>query len=104
MHLRLTTTDAAANPKFAQLARTLMERSPAEVGGCGEVDERWVEGPPDGRTATRVYSLGLYGGGMAQLLPVLVKEATALGLTVYDDQAGCAWLPGGLGSGRERTA
>jgi hypothetical protein len=95
LHERLAGTAAAANPKFAQLSRALIERFPAEVGGRGEQGESWVESPPDGRTDTRVYSLGLYGGGIDRLLPVLVTEAMALGLTVYDDQAGRAYLPGG---------
>jgi hypothetical protein len=103
LHERLAGTPAAANPKFARLARALIERFPAEVGGRGEATASWVESPPDGRTDTRVYSLGLYDEGITELLPVLVAQATALGLTVYDDQAGRAYLPGGQvldGAGR----
>ncbi|MCC7325700.1 MAG: hypothetical protein IT521_02700 [Burkholderiales bacterium] len=79
----------ASNPKCRQLASALIKRFPAEVGGLGEVDESWVESRPDGCTDTRVYSLGPYDGGVTQLLPVLADEASALGLTVYDDQAAC---------------
>ena len=107
LHERLAGTAAPANPKFLQLAQALVSRFPAEVGGRGEGEDHWVESPPDGRTETRVYSLGLYDAGAEQLLPVLVETATALGLTVYDDQAGCAWLPGGWvldEEGRHRRA
>ena len=79
-----------------QLAQALVERFPAEVGGRCEAGATWVESRPEGRTDTRVYSVGLYGGGINELLPVLVQQATALGLTVYDDQAGRVYLPGGL--------
>ena len=95
LHVRLAGTPAAANPKFAQLARALIQRFPAEVGGRGAEGAAWVEAPPDGQTDTRVYSLGLVGEGVTQLLPVLIAQAGALGLTVYDDQAARASLPGG---------
>lgn len=71
--------------------------------GAGGAGAEWIESPPDGQTDSRVYSLGLYGEGDTLLLPVLVEQATGLGLTVYDDQAGRAYLPGAWvldGSGR----
>ena len=94
LHTRLAGTPAVANPKFAQLARALIDRFPAEVGGCGGAGAEWVESPPDGQTDCRVYSLGLYEEGISLLLPDLVDVATGLGLTVYDNQAGRAYLPG----------
>ncbi len=94
LHMRLAGTPAAANPKFAQLARALIDRFPTEVGGRGGAGAEWVESPPDGQTDSRVYSLGLYGEADTLLLPVLVEQATELGLTAYDDQAGRAYLPG----------
>ena len=100
LHTQLAGTAAATNPKFAQLARTLIGRFPAEVGGRGGAGAEWVESPPDGQTDTRVYSVGLYEEGITQLLPVLVDVASGLGLTVYDDQAGRAYLPGGAVLGK----
>jgi hypothetical protein len=94
LHRQLVRTPAAANPKFAQLARAVIERFPVEVGGRGGTVAEWVESPPDGQTDTRVYSLGLYEEGITLLLPVLVELATGLGLSVYDDRAGRAYLPG----------
>jgi hypothetical protein len=96
LHERLAAAPASANPKFAQLALALIDRFPTEVGGRGLAGASWVESPPDGRTDKRVYSVGLYAGGITELLPVLVEKATALGLTVYDDQAGRVYLPGGV--------
>ena len=95
LHTQLTNTAAAANPKFAQLARALIGQFPSEVGGLDEAGAAWVESPPDGQTDSRVYSLGLYDDGITCLLPVLVEKATGLGLTVYDDQAARVYLPGG---------
>jgi hypothetical protein len=96
LHDRLSDMPAPPNPKFAQLAHSLSQRFPAEVGGRGDAEANWVELPLDGYHRTRVYSLGLSGEGITRLLPALVTQATALGLTVYDEQAGRAYLPGGV--------
>ncbi|MFZ6656441.1 hypothetical protein [Undibacterium sp. TJN19] len=115
LHEHLSATLAPPNTKFAELANALIQRFPVEVGGAegSTVDSRgepgaWVEFRPDGITDTAVYSMAVYQDGVDVLLPVLIDTAMALGLTVYDDQAGQVFLPDGgvLGSeGRsERSA
>jgi len=81
--------------RFAALLARLVRRFPAEVGGVEADEPTWVEpAPPRVDTEGAVLSLALYGEGPRRLLPVLIDEADALGLTVLDDQAGCLYLPG----------
>ncbi len=83
--------------RFADLLARLVQRFPAQVGGVGAYagDGTWVEpAPPQVQTQGVVLSLALYGDRPAQLLPVLIDEAGALGLTVLDEQGGCVYLPG----------
>ncbi|MEB0031354.1 hypothetical protein QN372_11395, partial [Undibacterium sp. RTI2.1] len=102
LHERLSATPSPPNSKFAALAKALIRRFPVEVGGaedsaedpCGEPGA-WVESRPDGSTDTAVYSMAVYEDGVEVLLPLLIDTATALGLTVYDDQAGQVFLPDG---------
>lgn len=97
LHSRLSATAAPPNPKFAQLAKALIQRFPVEVGGTVGGIPLWLESVPDGGTGgSAVYSLGVYDGGLTHLLPVLVGLALPMGLCVYDDQAGRCYVPGGF--------
>ena len=96
VHSRLSATAAPPNPKFAQLAKALVQRFPVEVGGSVGGLPLWLESVPDGDTGgSAVYSLGVYDGGLTHLLPVLVGLALPMGLCVVDEQAGRCYLPGG---------
>lgn len=96
LHERLL--DAAEPPpkaRFAALLDRLVRHFPAEVGGAAAEEPTWVEpAPPRVDTEGAVLSLALYGEGPQRLLPVLIDEAGALGLTVLDEQGGCVYLPG----------
>jgi hypothetical protein len=97
LHEQLSSTRASANPKFIQLAKALIKRFPHEVGGGEDGRANWMEDVPDGLTGgSAVYSLGLYDGGITQLLPAIVSVALPLGLCVYDDQAARCYVPGGF--------
>jgi hypothetical protein len=97
LHERLSDSQASANPKFIQLANALIKRFPKELGGGEDGRARWMEEVPDGLTGgNAVYSLGLYDGGITQLMPAIVSVALPLGLCVYDDQAARCYVPGGF--------
>lgn len=102
LHERLSAMPPPPGNKFGALAQALIQRFPVEVGGAapssdaeGGEPAEWVESVPDGNSPGAVYSLAVYGDGIDRLLPFLIDTANALGLTVYDDQAGQVFLPGG---------
>ncbi|GGY85217.1 hypothetical protein GCM10011613_32920 [Cellvibrio zantedeschiae] len=82
---------ATPNPKFAQLAQQLLRDFPHVRGAQGSP---WIEGAPDGQVDEASWALGIDSAQIERVVPVLVTHALALGLTVYDDQAGEAYLPG----------
>lgn len=98
LHERLLDSTAAApTARFATLLDRLVQRFPAQVGGVDAEEPTWVEpAPPTVDVEGVVLSLALYGDGPSELLPVLVDEAGALGLSVLDEQGGCLFLPGRL--------
>lgn len=79
------------NPGFLVLAGRLVARYPCITT---DPDGVWSDGPLDGKTEERAYVLGI-SDRHAQVVAFVVECAGKLGLTVFDMQAGCAWLPSG---------
>ncbi len=94
----------APSPKFLALAERLLQRYPdfntaRPAEGEDEVDYHelaWSE-TLDGDGLDAVWGLGLQTGELFDKAKDLVfQEANALGLCVLDEQAGEAYLPGGM--------
>ncbi|MDO5691689.1 MAG: hypothetical protein Q4G70_04300 [Pseudomonadota bacterium] len=88
------------HPLFLQLAQRLTQRYPC-LTTLDEEDEEsedatvWSDGPLDGRTACALYGLGVQTTHLHRAVPFVVATARALGLNVYDMQAGEAHLANG---------
>lgn len=84
------------NSLFLHLARQLTARHPC-IMELDDDDEGavWTDGPLDGASDSGVYSLGIQWQHLEAVQPFVVETATALGLVVFDDQQGAAYLPGG---------
>ena len=88
LHARLSSAQAAPNPKFAQLARDLHKHF-----GGGRPSKALTELIGDGTTdGSAVYSLEAFHSDPS----AIVSFALPLGLCVYDDQAARCYLPGGF--------
>jgi hypothetical protein len=89
----------AQNPKFVELAAHLMERYPGltlDDEESGEAcEDVWTDGALDGQCDQPVYGLGVRTEHLDTALPFVFETAAALGLVVYDPQAGEVRLPGG---------
>lgn len=83
---------APPNPKFVQLAQGLLQAFPHRRDAQGR--SPWIEGAPDGKLDEASWALGVDVAQIDRVMPVLVTQALALGLTVYDGQSGEAYLPG----------
>lgn len=92
LQTRLCGKPAPPNPKFAQLARGLLQAFPHRREG--NTSSPWIEGAPDGQVTEAVWALGIDAGQLDRVVPQLAEQAIALGLTVYDGQAGEVFLPG----------
>lgn len=93
LHRRLSAQRGDQNPKFIAFAKQLTERYPCDSDeNDDDLGGVWSDGPLDGITSRAVYSLGIQ---TVEVMPFLVECANRLGLTVYNDQAGEAYLPGG---------
>jgi len=96
------------NPLFVELAQRLTARHPCitspETDELDESELAWSDGPLDGRTDAAVYAIGLNSARLDEVLPFVRQTARELGLSVFDDQAGHAWLANGAEQavGRER--
>jgi hypothetical protein len=88
----------AQNPKFIELVKRLMERYPGLTLDDGESDEAcedvWTDSALDGQCDQPVYGLGVRTEHLDTALPFVFETAAALGLVVYDPQAGEVRLPG----------
>jgi len=84
------------NPAFVELAAALTARHPC-ITTLDEEDESgvWSDGPLNGLTRSKVYSVGILSDHIDVVQPFVVETATSLGLVVFDEQQGCAYLPGG---------
>lgn len=91
------------NPRFATLARTLLQRFPDLDSMPLEEDQdeprfdecAWSDGSIDGHTSCAVLNIGLNSGRLDEVQPFVVAVATQLGLCVLDHQAGAACFPDG---------
>lgn len=91
---QLSAQQSTQNPKFIELARRLTQRFPCITTLDDEdPDAVWSDGPLNGKTERAVYSIGIQTGFVNVVVPFVVSTASALGLTVYDMQAGEAHLP-----------
>ncbi|TXT40330.1 MAG: hypothetical protein FD135_1354 [Comamonadaceae bacterium] len=98
IHDRLSEQHTAQNPKFIELAKRLTKRYPSAGTSGGddeETEDVWSDSPIDGETDSPVYGLGVQTEHLNAVVPFVVKTANTLGLTVYDTQAGQAFLPNG---------
>lgn len=87
-----------ANPKFGQLAAVLTRHYPDATMLSLDSDEpscAWSDAPLDGKTERAVWALGINVSRLTEVKPLLVCEALALGLCLFDAQAGHAWLANG---------
>lgn len=84
---RLVDQPAPPNPRFAELARRLQAFMP-------EVASEWTLDAPNGVVDEVVWSLALARALPDSFYPRLIDEAVALGLSVYDEQAGECFVPG----------
>jgi hypothetical protein len=96
LYVRLSQETGPQNPKFIELAKRLTARYPCittlDDDDPGAV---WTDGPLDGKTNRQVYGLGVDTDYLNVMVPFVAATAGALGLTVYDMQAGEVYLPSG---------
>lgn len=96
------------NPLFTEFARRLTARHPCitspDSDDLDESELAWGDGPLDGRADAAVYAIGLNRARLDEVLPFVRETARELGLSVFDEQAGHAWLANGAEQavGRER--
>lgn len=91
------------NPRFATLARTLLQRYPDLDSMPLEEDQdeprfdecAWSDGSIDGHTSSAVLNIGINTSMRSEVQAFVVTVATQLGLCVLDHQAGAAYFPGG---------
>jgi hypothetical protein len=69
----------------------------------GDADEAsvWTDAPLDGHTTHPCWGVGIRTDALNEVMPLLRSEALALGLVVYDMQAGSVYLPDGRVLGQE---
>ncbi len=95
-HGELSAQAGIQNPAFIELAAALTARHPC-ITTLDEEDESgvWSDGPLNGLTRSKVYSVGILSDHIDAVQPFVVETATSLRLVVFDEQQGCAYLPGG---------
>jgi len=93
---RVKDINSGQNPKFVALAERLTKRYPCitsrQAEEMPESELAWSDGPLDGKTASAVYGLGVRVDLLAEVRPFVVDQAKALGLNVFDPQAGEVFL------------
>ncbi len=89
---------AMQNPLFIQLSQKLMSAYPDYLTALdSDTPEYWVWGEPvTGQTTSAVQSININPNYREKALSFLIPEAKALGLSVFELQAGQAWLANGL--------
>jgi len=97
IHRQLAGQQMPQNPKFIELAQRLTQRFPcmSTMDEDDAEDAVWTDAPLDGRTPHPCYGLGIRTEALTEVMPLLVAEARALDLVVYDMQAACVHLPDG---------
>jgi len=99
--LALEARKPGANPKFVQFAQKLVARYPSrDMYAPGDPDANdavWMGNPVEharnGKEA--VFAISLPELDRPKIMRFVVQAANELGLTVFDDQLGMAFLPGG---------
>lgn len=92
----LNEKQAPVNPKFIALARQLVAHYPSQNPSNPD-DDVWV-GDLIGQASScdqAIFAFSLPPVNRLGLIRLVVDEATALGLTVFDDQIAMAFLPSG---------
>ncbi|WP_227818073.1 hypothetical protein [Nitrogeniibacter aestuarii] len=93
---RLSTERCAQLPEFIELAKRLTEKYPCLTTPDAPGEHgAWSDGPLDGLTDEPIYGLGVSSDMIDEVMPFVVATARQLKLTVYDMQAGLAFLPDG---------
>lgn len=102
----LQTAKAAANPKFRALALQLLKHHPSQASDPTYPHSAWRGDPlKDAQTGDdALFTLELPPADRVELLRLVVDQAAALGLTVFDDQDGMVFLPSGTVLPEERAA
>ena len=85
------------NPRFLVLAHKLTRRYPCitspEAEALPEEEWAWSDGPLDGRTRNPVWVIGIALGDLfEEVVPFVVEQANAVGLSVTDGQGGEVYL------------
>jgi hypothetical protein len=65
------------------------------TGDEDDEEGAWLDEPLNGISPNPVLVLGISGDYLVEAMPFVVETANALGLTVYDTQAGECYLPSG---------
>jgi hypothetical protein len=73
---------------------------PSSDSGDADDSSAWPEGllPPQ---EDAVWGFAIFGQALASVMPVLLKQTRALGLIVFDQQSGSAYLPSGQVLGQD---
>lgn len=84
---RMGEEEGGANvPLFLQLIERLTARYP-DLTKCGPDEESpWSDGPMTGNVLPELFYFGMSFSNAAVVVPFVVQEANALGLTVFDVQ------------------
>lgn len=82
-------------PKFRQLAQNLMAACPDPEDAEPE-DAPWPEAPLYGEEDCAVWSITPNLSMIDELMPIMVQQAHALGLSMTDPQSGISYCPGDL--------
>jgi hypothetical protein len=101
----LQATQSSANPKFTTLVLQLLKHHPSQASDPTCLHSAWRGDPlKDAQTgADALFTLGLPPADRVELLRLVVDQAAALGLTVFDDQDGMVFLPSGTILPEERA-
>ena len=102
---RLQREGAAARPEYAVLASRLVARYP-DICDLAEDDDQgvWSDGPLATNARAPVFGLGVQTHASVEVVPFVIETARALGLLVYDFQAGTVHLTDGRVLGLEHRA
>lgn len=101
IHRQLAAQTTPQNPRFIELAHRLTQRFPcmSTMGDNEAEDAVWTDAPLDGCTPHPCFALGIRTDALSEVMPLLVAEARALGLVLYDMQDACVHLPDGQALG-----
>lgn len=101
----LQNTSAPANTKFVSLVQNLLRHYPSQACNPKRQHSAWGGDPFRDALMTnkKLFSIRLPQANRVELLRLVVDTATALSLTVFDDQVGMVFCPSGLVLPQERA-